>query len=66
MNCGLNDYHCLEKKGIGLQVKEHYPNHEAQGGSIMLRGCFAPGGTSAKIDCIMRKKDYVQSHQPGS
>ena len=43
------------KEGV-LQAKEHHPNREAQGGSIMLWGCFAAEGTSTlhKIDGIMR------------
>ena len=42
----------MEEKGRGLQAKEHHPNREARGGSIMLWGCFAEGGTGAlhKID----------------
>jgi hypothetical protein len=37
------------------------PNREALGGSIMLWGCFAAGGTAAlyKIDGIMRKIMWI-------
>ena len=38
---------CLEEKGGGVQAEEHHPNREAGGGSIMLWGCFAAGGTGA-------------------
>ena len=53
---------CLEEKGGGLQAEEHHPNRETRGGgSIMLWGCFAAGGTSAlhKIDGIMRTENNV-------
>ena len=45
----------------GLQAEEYHPNREARGGSTMLWGCFAAGGTGAfhKIDGIMRKENYV-------
>ncbi|CDQ61593.1 unnamed protein product [Oncorhynchus mykiss] len=48
------------KRG-GLQAKEHHPNREARGGSIMLWWCFAAGGTGAlqKIDGFMKKENYV-------
>ncbi|CDQ65846.1 unnamed protein product [Oncorhynchus mykiss] len=51
----------LEETGGGLQAEEQHPNCEARGGSIMLWGCFAAGGTGAlhKIDGIMRKEKYV-------
>ena len=44
-----------------MQAKEHHPNREAQGGSIMLWGCFAAGETGAlhKIDGIMRQENCV-------
>ena len=48
----------LEEKGGGLQAKEHQPNSEALGGSIMLWGCFAAGrtGTLHKIHISFQKK----------
>ena len=41
-----------------MQAKEHHPNG---GGSIMLWGCFAAGGTGAlhKIDGIMREENHM-------
>ena len=44
-----------------MQAEERHTNREARGGSIMLLGCFAAGGTGAlhKIDGIMREEDYV-------
>ena len=48
-----------------MQAEEHHPNRDARGmhggGSIMLWGCFAAGGTGAlhKIDGIMRMENYV-------
>ena len=43
-------------KGGDLQAEEHHPTREERGGSIMLWGCFAAGGTGAlhKIDGVMR------------
>ena len=40
---------------------ERNPNREARGGSIMLWGCFAEGGTGAlrKIDGLMKQEKYV-------
>ena len=51
----------MEEKGGSLQAKEHHPNCEAWGGSIMLWRCFAAGGTGARhiIDGTMRKENYV-------
>jgi hypothetical protein len=51
----------LEEKGGRLQAEEHHPNRKARGGSIMLWGCFAAGGTGAlhKIDGFMRNENYV-------
>ena len=45
-------------KGGDLQAEEHHANREAQGGSIMLWGCFAAEGAAAlhKINGIMRRK----------
>jgi hypothetical protein len=53
----------LEEKGGGLQADEHHPNREGQGGSIILWGCFAAGGTGAlhKIDGIMRQEATSQN-----
>ena len=45
----------------GMLANRRTPsNHEARGGSIILWGCFAAGGTGAlhKIDGIMRKENY--------
>ena len=49
----------MEEKGVGLQAEEYHPKHV--GGSIMLWGCFAAGGTGAlhKIDGIMRLENYM-------
>jgi hypothetical protein len=46
----------LEEKGEGLQAEEHHANREARGGSIMLWGCFAAGGSCElhKIDGTVR------------
>ncbi|KAI4889547.1 hypothetical protein NFI96_033116 [Prochilodus magdalenae] len=51
------------KRGKLANLKEHHPNCEKHlgGGSIMLWGCFAAGGTGAlhKIDGIMRKRTLM-------
>jgi hypothetical protein len=48
----------MKEKGGCLQAKE---NHPIEGGSIMLWGFFAAGGTGGlhKIDGIMRTEHYV-------
>jgi hypothetical protein len=49
------------KKGEACMPKNIIPTVKHVGGSIMLWGCFAVGGTGAlhKIDDIMRKGNYV-------
>jgi hypothetical protein len=51
----------LEEKGGDLQVEEHHPNREARAWQPQVLGCFAAGGTGElhKIDCTMRKDNYV-------
>jgi hypothetical protein len=55
---GHNDHHYVwRKKGETCKQKNTITTVKHRGGSIMLWGCFAAGGTSAlhKIDSIMRK-----------
>uniref|UniRef100_A0AAZ3S8U6 Transposase Tc1-like domain-containing protein n=1 Tax=Oncorhynchus tshawytscha TaxID=74940 RepID=A0AAZ3S8U6_ONCTS len=55
---GHNDHRYVwRKKGEACKPKNNIPTANDGGGSIMLWGCFAAGGTGAlhKMDGIMRK-----------
>ena len=49
------------KKGKACKPKNSIPTVKHGGGSIMLLGCFAAGGTGTlhKINGTMRKEKYV-------
>jgi hypothetical protein len=59
---GHNDHHYVwRKKMETCKLKNIIPTMKHRGGSIMLWGCFAAGGSGAlhKIDGIMREENYV-------
>ena len=51
----------MEEKGEACKPKNTIPSVKHRGGSIMLCGCFAAGGTGAlhQIDGIMREENDV-------
>ena len=59
---GHND-HCYvwRKKGEACKLKNTIPTMKHWGGSLMLWGCFAAGGTGGlhKLDGIVRMENYV-------
>jgi hypothetical protein len=60
--CAHNDHRYVWKKNEeACKPKNTIPTVKHWGGSIMVWGCFAAGGTGAphKIDGFMRKENYV-------